>query len=143
MKDVFSAIEKLMHEHRLSKTDLANIAGVGPSAVTKWSQGGAIREHHLAAIATHFGVALGSLTTPAKSETHVREHPTSYGTARATPPQTSCRIPASCDISAEISDVQERLAKMEAQLETLTRLLGATLAANAQTHADGNQKKTA
>ncbi len=65
---------------------------------------------------------------------HVREHPPSYGTTPATPLQTSCRIPASCDISAEISDVQERLAKMEAQLETLTRLLGATLAANTQTH---------
>ena len=73
----------------------------------------------------------GHSSPVAAHDLHVREHPPSYGTTPATPLQTSCRIPASCDISAEISDVKERLAKMEAQLDTLTRLLGATLAANA------------
>ena len=71
----------------------------------------------------------------------VREHPPSYGTAPATPLQASCRIPASCDISAEISDVQGRLAKMEAQLDTLTRLLGATLAASGQPHGHESRKQ--
>lgn len=144
MKTSFDAIESLMHEHRVSKTEIAKIAGVGPSAVTKWAQGGAIREHHLVAIARHFDVSLDSLyPCRGQSEGAVREHPPGYGAAPASQLQATCRIPASCDLPHELADMKAQLATLSAQVDTLTRLLGATLAANAQSHADVNQKKTA
>lgn len=40
----------------MSKQELASIAGVGPSAVTKWASGGAIRLQTVHRIAQHFGI---------------------------------------------------------------------------------------
>ena len=64
----------------------------------------------------------------------VREHPPSYGTTPATPLQPACRLPASCDLPHELAAMKAQLSTLSTQVETLTRLLGATLAANAQTH---------
>ena len=54
MKNSFDAIKHLMDANGVSKKDLAVIAGVGPSAVTKWASGGAIRLKYLHKIAQHF-----------------------------------------------------------------------------------------
>lgn len=45
----------------MSKAALAEIAGVGPSAVTKWANGGSIRIAQLSKIADHFGVDVRDL----------------------------------------------------------------------------------
>ena len=143
MKTSFDAIESLIHEHRVSKTEIARIAGVGPSAVTKWAQGGAIREHHLVAIARHFGVSLDSLCPcRGQREGAVREHPPGYGAGPALPLQTSCRIPANCDLPHELADMKAQLATLSAQVDTLTRLLGAALAGSANTNGVEPKRKT-
>ncbi|MCL1920845.1 MAG: helix-turn-helix domain-containing protein [Kiritimatiellaeota bacterium] len=56
MKNSFSMIQALMTTRGISKKQLAEIAGVAPSAVTKWAAGGAIRVKYLHKIAQHFGV---------------------------------------------------------------------------------------
>lgn len=56
MKNSWTVIETLMQQHGVSKQGLAKIAGVGPSAVTKWANGGAIRLQNIYRIASHFGV---------------------------------------------------------------------------------------
>ncbi len=92
------------------------------------------------------GLALhASCSTPATS---LRDGPTpSYRIAHATPPQPLCRYPADCDLVQELSaqrhaqaDVQAQLATLSTQVETLTRLLGAALAASAQNAAHDKQK---
>jgi hypothetical protein len=64
----------------------------------------------------------------------VREDPPSYGTTPATPLHPACRLPASCDLPHELADMKAQLATLSTQVETLTRLLGATLAASAHAH---------
>ena len=56
VKNSFSTIHNLMNANGISKKQLAEIAGVQPSAVTKWSNGGAIRLKYLHKIAQHFNV---------------------------------------------------------------------------------------
>ena len=56
----------------MDKKKLAEIAGVYPSAVTKWAKGGAIRIGQLEKIAVYFGVELrdllpGSISPSVKS----------------------------------------------------------------------------
>lgn len=79
-------------------------------------------------------------TKPGSSDMMLRDAP-------ATPPQPLCRYPADCDLVQELSaqrhaqaDVQAQLATLSTQVETLTRLLGATLAASAQSVAHDKQK---
>lgn len=48
-----------MRKHGVSKVQLAKIAGVGPSAVTKWANGGEIRPRNLEQIANQFGLPVG------------------------------------------------------------------------------------
>ena len=50
-----------MEKHGINKSKLAEIAGVGTSAVTKWVQGGAIRISQLKKIADFFGVDIHEL----------------------------------------------------------------------------------
>ena len=45
-----------MNQRGIGKKDLAEIAGVGPSAVTKWANGGAIRIQSVHRIARFFEV---------------------------------------------------------------------------------------
>jgi transcriptional regulator with XRE-family HTH domain len=73
----------------------------------------------------------------------VREHPPGYCAAPAAPLQATCRIPASCDLPHDLADVKAQLATLSAQVETLTRLLGATLAANAPSHSHDAAKQKA
>ena len=61
MKNSFELISPLMLKHGVDKKKLAEIAGVYPSAVTKWAKGGAIRIAQLEKIAVHFGVDVREL----------------------------------------------------------------------------------
>lgn len=62
-----------MAKHGVDKKKLAEIAGVYPSAVTKWAKGGAIRMAQLEKIAEYFGVDVreimpGSISPAVKSD---------------------------------------------------------------------------
>jgi len=50
-------IAELAKKHNISWTKLAKVAGVAPSAVTKWRSGGGIKTDALNRIAMHFGVS--------------------------------------------------------------------------------------
>lgn len=56
MKNSFFVIQSLMTDNGISKKQLADIAGVRPSSVTKWATGGAIRLKYLHKIAQYFNV---------------------------------------------------------------------------------------
>lgn len=55
------------------------------------------------------------------------------------PPSTPCRYPEACDIQAEFGQLREELASMTAQLDTVTRLLGAALGSALPAQRDHNQ----
>ena len=59
-----------MERSGINKRKLAEIAGVGTSAVTKWVQGGAIRIAQLKRIADYFGVDVRELS-PTESSPQV------------------------------------------------------------------------
>ena len=61
MKNSYEIILPLMTERGIDKKKLAEIAGVYPSAVTKWAKGGAIRISQLEKIAVFFGVEVRDL----------------------------------------------------------------------------------
>lgn len=61
-------IKQLMDKDGLTSKEVAAIAGVVPSAITKWKAGASIRTDALHRIAVHFGVSsdwlLGASTAP-------------------------------------------------------------------------------
>jgi transcriptional regulator with XRE-family HTH domain len=66
--------------------------------------------------------------------------------ATPSPPASPCRYPESCDLQLEFSQVRDeltsvdaRLSAMTAQLETVTRLLGAALGSALPAQRDHNQ----
>ena len=72
MKTHFDQIAPLMERSGINKRKLAEIAGVGTSAVTKWVQGGAIRIAQLKKIADYFGVDVSELS-PTENSPQVNE----------------------------------------------------------------------
>jgi transcriptional regulator with XRE-family HTH domain len=114
----------------MGKADLAQIAGVGASAVTKWAAGGAIRPATLKRIADHFDVSIDWLLggqsiiqvgTPIESvHSSANEPLPTYRAGQSSTRLQTCRIPEGCDIV-------DRLDRLEAEIHTLTRLLGARL----------------
>jgi transcriptional regulator with XRE-family HTH domain len=54
-------IDRLMREHAVSARELADIAGVVPSAVMNWKQGRPIKTDSLFRIAVHFSVSVDYL----------------------------------------------------------------------------------
>ena len=67
MKTYFDKIAPLMERSGVNKRKLAEIAGVGTSAVTKWVQGGAVRIAQLKRIADYFGVDVSELAPSGNS----------------------------------------------------------------------------
>jgi transcriptional regulator with XRE-family HTH domain len=147
-----------------SKSEFARIIGVSPPVYQRYEEGRVPRANILSVIAERCGVSIeyllgdnpglaehasggqqphhsGHAPPVAAHDLHVREHPPSYGNIPATPLQTSCRLPASCDLPHELADMKAQLAMLSTQVDTLTRLLGATLAANiAHNDATGKRK---
>ena len=68
-----------------------------------------------------------------------------YGRSPAPPPQPLCRFPADCNLTERLTSMESALVTMSAQVQTLTQLLGATLAASVQhvapSAASGEQHK--
>ena len=65
-----------------------------------------------------------------------------HATAPPSSTTTPCRYPDGCDMEAELGDVKERLAAMEGQLDTVIRLLGASLGSALPTHREHNQTQS-
>ena len=163
MSDFFSARLKALRGTR-SKAEFARLIGVPAPMYHRYELGQVPKSHYLQVIADRCGVTIESLlgdspalAAPASGQQphhpghappgsahalHVREHPPGYGAAPALPLQTSCRIPANCDLPHELADVKAQLATLSAQVDTLTRLLGAALAANS-VHNDTTEKRKA
>ena len=157
MSDYFSDRLKELRGAR-SKAEFARFIGVPAPMYHRYELGQVPKSHYLQVIADRCGVTIewllgtapglalhASCSTPATS---LRDGPTpSYRSAHAAPPQPLCRYPADCDLVQELSaqrhaqaDVQAQLVTLSTQVETLTRLLGATLAANSQSVAHDKQK---
>lgn len=116
-------IKALLDKTGISARKLAEIAGVVPSAVTKWKSGSSIRNDALNRISVHFGVSTDWLLTGNESPTH----PTPAMLPPDSTTDPACRYPPGFDVCTEISQVKERLTAMEYQLDTIVRLLGASL----------------
>jgi transcriptional regulator with XRE-family HTH domain len=148
MSNYFSDRLKALRGTR-SKAEFARFIGVPAPMYHRYELGQVPKSHYLQVIAARCGVTVEYLlgdnpglairasayppaTKPASSDMMLRDAP-------ATPPQPLCRYPADCDLVQELSkqrqaqaDVQAQLATLSTQVETLTRLLGATLAASTQ-----------
>ena len=142
----------------LSKSDFARRIGVSPPVYQRYEEGRVPRASNLSAIAERCGVTIEYLlgdnpglaahASGFNRETQIRDRaPVSYGNSTATPLQSQCRYPKDCDLVQELAaqrsaqaDVQAQLAILSTQVETLTRLLGATLAASANGVAHEKQK---
>jgi transcriptional regulator with XRE-family HTH domain len=106
------------------KSEFACFLGLSPPTYQKYEGGRVPRAETLLEISKRCGVPLSDLLGPSAAqpdrasasprETHLREPPPVYGAA-----------PSPADLSTT-----ERLDRIEAQLQTLTQLLGATLAAS-------------
>lgn len=134
------------------KNEFARFLGLSAPAYQKYENGRIPRADTLLEISKRCGVPLEHLigtnpdgqAAPAPAsprETSLREPPPTYRTAPAAPPQPPCRFPADCDLSRDLSQVQNQLATLSAQVDTLTRLLGATLAAGAKGTAHHEKQK--
>ena len=79
---------------------------------------------------------------PRKNELSSRDPPgRDYGfTAKAQRRGVECRLPADCDLSSRLASMETALAQLSGQVNTLTQLLGATLAKSTESVA-GDRKK--
>ena len=156
---IFSLRLKAWREQRkISKAEAARLFGFSAQRYQRYEDGRIPEASVLADIAAATGLSTDWLlgcdnpglalhasaylpaTKPGSSDMMLRDAP-------ATPPQPLCRYPADCDLVQELSaqrhaqaDVQAQLATLSTQVETLTRLLGATLAASTQNVAHDKQK---
>lgn len=120
-----------MQSKGIGKADLAKIAGVGASAVTKWAAGGAIRPATLKRVADHFGVSIDWLLggpstiqvgTPA-TPYQVRDR---TGSDRGKQPAVDVAVELA-NLRADCARVQQTIDHQQAQIDTLLQLLGAPL----------------
>jgi len=117
-------IDALRREKGASLKDLAVVCRVTPPSVQKWKKGGGVSLQCLDALAAYFDTSVGVLL--GREQTVHMPIEKSEADAHSISPPAPCRYPADCDLTA-------RLDRMEAQLQTLTQLLGATLAASSHT----------
>ncbi len=139
----FPRLEKLRIERGLTWDDLAHKLGVSVSLLYQVRRGASgLSErtlHRLTALENHARIDFAPAASP--HDTSLRETPPTYRTAPAAPPQPLCRYPADCDLSRDLSQVHNQLATLSAQVDTLARLLGASLAAGANGTAHHEKQK--
>jgi transcriptional regulator with XRE-family HTH domain len=114
-------IDGLRQKQGLNLKQLAEIAGVVPSAVANWKAGSSIRSAALSRIAKHFNVSVDQLIGADPPDEMVRERPQAYAG------NVLCGYPKDCDLVARFDSQDARLDMIEAQLETLVGLLGGAL----------------
>lgn len=106
----WNQIEALRKEQGMTLAQLAAIAGVVPSAITKWKSGSQIRIDTLAKIAVHFGVSVDSLSSTPVS---VR-YPCAPPMERAPP---TARVGEPAPTCARCAEKDLRIIELERQLE--------------------------
>jgi transcriptional regulator with XRE-family HTH domain len=82
MTEIWERLSALMAKHGLSKSDVARIAKVTPSAVTTWARGGRISPVIAKRLSDHFGTDLTGLISnliPSKSVILAAESREKYG----------------------------------------------------------------
>ena len=131
VKPPWERILSLMQAHGMGKAELADVAGVGASAVTKWATGGSIRPAHLKTLANHFGVTVDWLLGgPATIQ--VGAPPATYqvremaAVDRGKPPAVDV-VAELARLRADCEKVQQTLDHQQIQINTLLQLLGAPL----------------
>lgn len=152
VKTTWDIISEAMQKKGIGKQKLAEIAGVAPSAVTKWARGGAIRSRNLFSLESALGISLTR-----KSETQ-----DGAGTSVETPEKHACRFPADFDLidqlseqraamaeqraamaeqRASMAEQREAMQNMQGQLRTLNDILGSLLAHSGAMSAHDHKRK--
>lgn len=100
-----------------SQAEIANNIGLSQQNYSRYESGFVMPKHDaLHKIAKYYCVTIDNLLTP--SLQHETPPP---------PPALTAVSPVASDLAAEIGQVRADLARMTAQLDTVTRLLGAAL----------------
>lgn len=130
----FPRLEKLRIERGLTWDDLAHKLGVSVSLLYQVRRGASgLSErtlHRLTALENDARTVFNPSAPP--RDASLREPPPTCRTDAAAPPQPLCRFPADCDLTERLTSMESALVTMSAQVQTLTQLLGATLAASVQ-----------
>ena len=141
-------IDAAMKARGLTKADLARIAKVSPGAVQKWEQGGRITLAPALLLADALGISAGeilprSAVRDPAAEEFLKSASASLAAKRQKEQPQLCRFPSDCDLVKELAAHRTAMDAMQAQLNTLTQLLGATLAASSQPSAAHDKAKRA
>ena len=110
---------------------LADASGIGKSTLGNYETGRTtMTPGKVSAVAKCLKIKVEELSelNPRAQASEIRERPASYGSGAPI-----CRYPADCDLAS-------RFDKLEAQMQTLTQLLGAALAASAPAAAPDKKK---
>jgi len=141
MNNIFlNNLKALRGEHK--KADFARKLGLSAPVYQRYEDGRMPRADVLSDIAKRLNLTVEQLISEPMSLTREtrgdqackvlaceaadRTDPTSL-TRETRGAASSCRYPEGCDLEAELGKVKERLAAMECQLDTVIRLLGASL----------------
>jgi transcriptional regulator with XRE-family HTH domain len=128
----FPRMEKLRIERGLTWEELARKLGVSVSLLYQVRRGASGLSdrtlHRLTALENDARTDFAPAAHP--RDTSVREPPPTYRTSPAPPPQQPCRFPADFNLAERLTSMENAIATMSAQVQTLTQLLGATLAAS-------------
>jgi transcriptional regulator with XRE-family HTH domain len=133
----------------ISQKEMARRVGVSETAVQKWKNGGTISMESLVALSVALDTTADALLTESNlhldlarksGALNVCEEPAAY----------HCRIPESCDLPARLKAMEDDcqsmhndVTAMRAQLDTLTRLLGASLRSTREAPDAGKTHKRA
>jgi transcriptional regulator with XRE-family HTH domain len=134
MGTIWQLIAAEMNTRKMTKADLARIAGVSPSAVQKWEQGGRISLEPGIRMARELGIEIDRIRPGSEDPAAWHARAGMQAGREMTSDYNACRIPESCDLPARLKAMEDDcqsmhddVTAMRAQLDTLTRLLGASL----------------
>ena len=124
MSNFFQRLDLLRRKRGETIVDIASLLGISGPAVHGWKSGKLPKPDKLRLLAEHYGVTIEWLLEGDAAPTHAAID----GIKPADGQRSAvCRYPEGCDLEAELGQVKERLAAMEGQLDTVIRLLGASL----------------
>ena len=119
-----SSLRAIRKARGLTLADLSKMADISVGSIGNYETGArGLSREAIQRIADVLQISATTLTAchapKAVTDQQVREPPAPYG---------ACRIPEACDLPARLDAQDSRLATIEARLDTLVRLLGASLA---------------
>jgi transcriptional regulator with XRE-family HTH domain len=130
----FPRMEKLRIERGLTLEELARKLGVSVSLLYQVRRGASGLSdrtlHRLTALENDARTDFAPAAPPRDTSQHAP--PPTCRTSPAPPPQPLYRFSADCDLTERLTSMESARVTMAAQVQTLTQLLGATLAASVQ-----------